>query len=668
MNKKRIISGLFLLLVITNNFVNALALDTNLSVTATVPAQDSDFQTSISSVSTESVPYPQDTEVTYTITYGSTLNQMTSYTLEAEWFTGSIAGGGTVDIVDYVIGSATSGFGGATPVIDTINKTISWDIVDAPANTTNHTVSFTLRSNSDYTGNSVVTFTTASRIVGAGVTTNDEVVETTYKYVVIITPSPTPTLSPTSRPQNTATLGPNPTSVTSLSTPTPTLTQDIPLPQRPVFTLVDITRLTSTMAEVSYSTNVSSFSEFLFSQDKNNLTSYQKGSNASFSKKIVLDGLTPETKYYFKIIATDRYGKKVTSDMFTFETAKHGQELLVNEETSFVTWNQILIATFSSPIIHTSNQKPITVNIPIENPKNVRRLSIKFENKNVLGIEDSKPLAPAHQTSLVQTIPGIFSGEIRSPMIHGDYNMILDIEEASGAFYSRTLPYSVIVGPPIKIVNKNTDQPIENATVSIEKKQNNTNANIKLDKSFSMTQNTDALGELDIVLSSGTYIAEINAPGFAPETYSFTLSQAKRTYPAFYMTPSSFFSSRFSYFTSSIADTLTFIGASSIDLVTSPRGQEISFLFMFLSTAAYSIVVIKNHVSKSSNKKHRYMEWLLDSIKSTMGHVLVITTLILTLTTLYTSGIQNAFPFVITLLLSVVACGLNSKDVFEKYR
>lgn len=49
---------------------------------------------------------------------------------KAVWDKGTVDGAteANVDVVEYVLGSATDGYGSVSPVIDTINREISWDI------------------------------------------------------------------------------------------------------------------------------------------------------------------------------------------------------------------------------------------------------------------------------------------------------------------------------------------------------------------------------------------------------------------------------------------------------------------------------------------------------------------------------------------------------------
>ena len=103
-------------------------------VTATAPANPQDFQARLELISSGNGSFTQGTELTYRIVYGSYLNTSTGITVQAEWDLGIIQGSTipTEDILDYVVGSASNAYNNTTPVVDTVNRTISWTINSIP--------------------------------------------------------------------------------------------------------------------------------------------------------------------------------------------------------------------------------------------------------------------------------------------------------------------------------------------------------------------------------------------------------------------------------------------------------------------------------------------------------------------------------------------------------
>src|SRR5579885_1708452 len=93
----------------------AVFADQSLQVSATVPPRTSDYQFDFSQTSGQT-NVQQDQILTYQITYGAraSAGQTTVLTLTADYSHDSISG---IDILDYVPGSASDGYGNAPPVV-----------------------------------------------------------------------------------------------------------------------------------------------------------------------------------------------------------------------------------------------------------------------------------------------------------------------------------------------------------------------------------------------------------------------------------------------------------------------------------------------------------------------------------------------------------------------
>jgi hypothetical protein len=132
----------------STTYALSIVTDNQIKITATVPSQVSSLPISIESVTTGS-QFSQNTTLDYKITYGSLASSAIPLTIQAQWSQGTIEGSPTpsVDIVDYVIGSASDAYGGATAIVDTVNNTITWTIPSFPGNTVDQTVTFSLKTN-----------------------------------------------------------------------------------------------------------------------------------------------------------------------------------------------------------------------------------------------------------------------------------------------------------------------------------------------------------------------------------------------------------------------------------------------------------------------------------------------------------------------------------------
>ncbi|MFC1662706.1 SpaA isopeptide-forming pilin-related protein, partial [Patescibacteria group bacterium] len=82
----------------------------------------------------------RDAEILYTITYGNAGIGAAIVDIVDTWSFGSHL------LADYVAASATNAYGGVVPVVDTSAKTITWNNVSLPAQTTGLTVTYKLRT------------------------------------------------------------------------------------------------------------------------------------------------------------------------------------------------------------------------------------------------------------------------------------------------------------------------------------------------------------------------------------------------------------------------------------------------------------------------------------------------------------------------------------------
>lgn len=138
----------------------------------------------------------QSAIVEYIITYESTYSSSTPLTVVAQW--SSESSGNALDIMNYVIGSASQGYGATNPVINTSEKKITWTIPSLPAGAGPQTVSYKLQASTLVLSGSATVTNTAQ--ITAPVTGVASTVEHTYQYNAP-TPSPSPTPSPTSTTQ-----------------------------------------------------------------------------------------------------------------------------------------------------------------------------------------------------------------------------------------------------------------------------------------------------------------------------------------------------------------------------------------------------------------------------------------------------------------------------------
>jgi len=125
-------------------------------VTGKVGAKSDDFELEADKSVEEAI---QNQEVGITINFKSNLNYTARpIKIEAEWSLGTIQGSPipSVEVVNYLANSANS-YRGAVPIIDLINRKITWNISSIEAGSDNN-LYFKLKTNQNYTGaNKVIT-------------------------------------------------------------------------------------------------------------------------------------------------------------------------------------------------------------------------------------------------------------------------------------------------------------------------------------------------------------------------------------------------------------------------------------------------------------------------------------------------------------------------------
>lgn len=588
----------------------------NLSVTATVPAQASDFNVSIDSPTTGE-PFAQNTEIEYNITYGSSLSQPVTMTLEAQWYQGTISGNSSpsVDTVDYVIGSATTATGGVTPVVDLTNHKITWTFSSFPANTNDETVSFKLKTNDSYKGTQIVTFPVAARIVGPGVTTADSTIEKTYQYVVPPTPTPTltptPTDTPTPTPTGQATPTPTPgaaqttTTPTTTSVPSPTPTT----PPQPVpfsFLSITIPTITSNAVAVHFSTSQNSTYILEYGQSLETMDSRISGYDLSREHETEIGPLEENRRYYFRIKAANSSGKTITSDLFTFTTSLQASQVILRSGGMSVHWKDILIAKQTSGSSATSSvvvptNTSLTITVEVENPSEVQNIEAFVQNSHVLGISDVFAMyseePPAQQNiKLVEIVPGIFSGQFSSPEEQGEYEIMLVIRDRSGGKYQRLFSHKLNVSPPLKIVDSISKNPLERTKVTISKETQKGGENIL--QTFGLRSFTDMNGEFVVVLPDGTYSVSVASPGYVTQKIKITFPGTS-AYPTIYLVHGSSLSDYIASFSYDLTDFVSINSAYVYQLFSSGHARASWFLIadLIIALAAINVLAHKHNLT-----------------------------------------------------------------------
>ena len=586
----------------TDDYGTSILSNNTISVTASVPANPTDFQADLTKTSPAGTTFSQNTTIVYQITYGSYLTSASSFTVEAQWYQGTISGNPTptVDVVDYVTGSAGNAYNSTPPVIDTVNKKITWTISSFPASTQNETVSFSLKTTSSYTGSSTVTFPVAARITGTGTTTADSTVTLTYQYNYGITSTPIPTQS-TGGPGDGRSDGKSDgRSDGKSSAPGTTPAQ--------IFSFKDITMQTisPTDATIAISTNKKSSVSLNYGTSIKNLNKKLTSLTSVQDHEIKLENLTPDTIYYFQVSATDASGKTIYSDFYIFRTAVVSEAPQIERNTIIITSEKNIIYNPTVNIKELNRQALAVIpkgflyqfHFSLNKSQLVKNVKARIKNANVLGLSTftiDKIDANSNDTTLIETQPGVFAGQLMSDLAPGKYELIVTISDYKGNISEEKLS-EVKISNPFTVLEKITKSPIENAKVlfSLYNERTRTYEIISpqilpiINPTFSEPD-----GIVSTVFPQGKYRAEISNIGYKSRTVEFTIGpNADEDYPTVILEKEPFsIITMFKYYFQTGADFFNSIKSFT---------QNLSESFRFFDLVAFitiSILVVLTFIS-----------------------------------------------------------------------
>lgn len=582
-------------------------LDSNqIGVTATVQPDTTYLPITIEST-TGGDNFPQNTTLNYKITYGLLTVGDFPLTIQAQWSQGTIAGSPTpsVDIVDYVIGSASDAYASVPAIVDTVNNTLTWTIPSFPGNTLNKTVTFSLRTNDSYTGLSSVSFDVSARAISGATVTPDQTVTQDYLYSASLEPTPTPTPGQTGQ-SPTPTPGP-PNGTTGATTPTPTPTTAAP----PSFSQIEVQALSDSQAQIAIGTNSNATYTVVYGTSPNALSQTITSLTALTGNSIVLPDLIPDTNYYFKVVAKDASGKVIGSDIYTFQTAAVSEAPLIDSQSLLVTSNDNVLvspAKANAPAGQTIAANAITIpqssvfDIRFSLKKDIAIKSIQIIIKSkVLGANTfSIPQAEADTNfaNLAEISPGVFSGRLKSLPSPGNYEIFVRIVDYNGNIIEQKLT-DLIVTPKLAVYDKANKSDIENVRALLYLYNEATRTYDVISPQILPISNpvfSQSNGEYDLVLPYGKYRAELSAIGYKNQTVEFAIT-SRGGYPAIYLTPNFNIMSIAQYYLSTLSDALT---ASQIYF----QEQAQSSRLFDLSTAGAVIFLIGITIFSISARTH----------------------------------------------------------------
>lgn len=563
---------LFLTLFFTASGISYAEETKNFDVTATVPPNQNQVHLDIIPLFSGDL-VPQEAILEYKIEYGTTLSYSTNLTIETYWDDGKIENGQTIpESLLYVIGSATNGFNGSVPTVDLINKKITWQINSYPPNTSDKLVSFKLKTTSNYKGDQKMDLPVKARIIVASTPLPFKHANKTYKYKAPqLTPTPTP-------------------SVTLTPTPTPSLIRS-----------TNIREVVSRQFKVSAETTSLTRVNLRYGPSPSNITQTVSSSSLGTSHLLTIGGLSPETRYYFRIIATTQSGRSSTSDIFSIITAKDSEPKAVEKNSVLVTSGNAIL---SEPSVQGEERKEIKILIPKESTFKFRftlkdktaakKITIKVKNKNVLGIFSFGPenvSATSEVAEVIEVEPGVYEAVLATQPTEGEYELYAVIEDDQGNLVEEKIAEIKVLGKFMVLSNKK--KPIEGARIYIEVYESKDRHFEKVIPGTLLSSNpvfTDTKGEADIVLPVGKYRALVTNFGYLDKTVEFGIGNSEKDgYPKVTLENSGFSVNRLlRYYYRSINDIFLLNTTTYVKSLTG----SLRFFDLIASISIVSLVII----------------------------------------------------------------------------
>lgn len=506
--------------------------NTQIVVTGTVPPNTTDLTTTLTSTVSAGI-LPQGQLIPFQIVYDNESSTDIDFQLTASWTLGTISGdySPSVPVLEYFPNSATDGYQSAPPVIDSVNRTITWSISNMPAHTSLN-VYFSLYTTAAYTGGNQVGFQVSSQATNSYISTVPSTLNFTYQYKC---------------GSNCEGSGSTTSSGSSSSTSS-SVTSTTPLP--------DILDLLFNLHMRTILSDSASF--YLFLNLYNNLyldlgTNLNKLSTRytylkdSPSAIFTIGSLNPDTTYYFQLRSLDGL---FVSDYYSFHTAKAGLPPTISADSIIVssggdhllaplrkigsTARQILIprnVTFDSDFLVPPDRpiKEILVLIrPINSSQNA---PIAPSSSKVLGANSEQDL-PTIVAKAVEIAPGRYTVKLRSIPRPGLYEVVAIISDYQN-FRAEQLLYTIRVSHPIRILDSATRLPIEKAKLTVHLLTPTNQVLEEISSHFS-----NRLGEVDEVLPDGRYQARIQVLNYKPFIQNFVIdSTTQDALPEFSLDP-----------------------------------------------------------------------------------------------------------------------------------
>lgn len=506
-------------------------------------------------------------EITYTMTYGSKLSYGTPMTIEVEWSLGTVPDASlySYNILSYVAGSATKDYWGeSTPTIDLVHRKITWVVKRFPPSTIGKTLSFTLKTPGLYVTDRNVNFNVKARMIQGDVTQG---------WV----------------------------SLDNIYSPTEFIRREL---KGLHLLTADLRRITDRSFSLFIVTTEKARTVIYYGLSSENLDKTVTDTELSDQKLITIDGLSPSTMYYYRIlIENERDIQRKTPETFKVTTASTSLIGLLEQDRVIITTRGIVLSSLGG--IGPDTQVVVPRGVPIDIilpfrahiPQSVYvSLSEQISpRENVLGLTTEDPINTSSQkVRFLETQPNVFSGSITVPERAGTYDVIMEADTVLTGT-NRDVLTTLVVTRPITVTDE-AGTPIEHALVYVERFDETTQTYHFFPAGTYGGANptySDSDGTVDIVLPTGQYSINVNAPGFETYQTKFHLTElVSQTYPTLKLTKAPIqVMSHVSYYWAVIVDLYKLANWNIDKLSTSWRFLDMMLILTLVILTALSYIV-----------------------------------------------------------------------------
>lgn len=607
--------------------------DDLLNVTATVQPDENDITIDPTSLPTSGSLLKEDDMVEIKINYRSNINIHIPVTLKATWQKGLIENSNFnyIDVFDYVIGSATVSPEGVYPIIDLQNNVTSWKLTQLNQSLTPSTVSFKLKVKSE-----LLTLKKLSTIITVGASIGDRTVpDQLFNYSIKATsnPSPSQTPTPTSSP-----------SVKTTSTPTPTvaLVSKKPL----LLESIHVFNISDTSASIHFSTSKEIKYVLKYGKKSNNLNKKITSINLLQNNFADIPSLEANTQYYFSLELSNN-NEQVSTDIFTFKTASKGTNIALQDEDVSLTANELPLTATGIKSIIIPVKQPFSITIKLDNADTISEVTGKFVNAKILGINVFAQEAPEEETKFIELFPGVFSAQLQAPARESHYYLELQIKDKYGGFYTKSLPYRINVSPPIRVVNSITHNPIENASVYIQKYDSSKKKFVPLANSIVYNNSTDQDGQINITLPPGEYLFRVKTLGFNTLNQQINIGISTEKYPELHISPSNNIIDIGLSYIDSVIEVWKYFNKTANNFFTSPLAlRMIVGVDLLIDLGLYiAIMIIKRKFNKIQSFTR--FQWIRRNIFLSIVNSIILYSLIIALLFIFSMKIVLILPLIV---------------------